>query len=293
MVVCGRSFSEEAIRKIQATVEAEPTISRRTLSRRVCQWLDWKAPNGQLQVMSCRVALLKLQRQGAISLPEPAVEGRFVARPSEDFSRPGSLPVASLRGPLQELGPVELILVRNGDRKASRIWNGLMDTHHYLGAGPLCGAQLRYLIHSSGYGWLGGLAFSAAAWRVAARDAWIGWSEAARRENLGKVVCNSRFLVIPRVPHLASHVLGLSIRRLPQDWQQRYGFRPVLLETYVERERFKGTCYRAANWHWVGTTGGRGRQDRDRTQAGAVKEVYVYPLQADARQVLGVRGQRR
>ncbi len=290
MVVCGQNFSEDVIRKIQATVEAETTISRRTLSRRVCQWLDWKAPNGQLQAMSCRVALLKLQRQGAINLPEPAASGRFVPRPPEDFSHPGSLPVASLHCSLQELGPIELVLVRSGDRKASRIWNGLMDTYHYLGAGPLCGSQLRYLIHSSPYGWLGGLAFSAAAWRVAARDAWVGWSEAARRENLRKVVCNSRFLVIPRVPHLASHVLALSIRCLPQDWQQRYGFRPVLLETYVERERFAGTCYRAANWHWVGTTCGRGRQDRDRTQAVAIKEVYVYPLQADARQVLGVEG---
>jgi hypothetical protein len=287
MVVCGQHFTTDVIDQIQALVKFEPTISRRALSRRVCRWLDWKDSNGKPKEMGCRVALLRLHRQGVIALPECKAP-EFIPQPPGDPSFAG---MESLRCRLEELGKVELILVSHGDRSASRIWNGLMNTHHYLGAGPLCGAQLRYLLHSSGYGWLGGLAFSAAAWRVAARDEWIGWSAAARKENLAKVICNSRFLVIPRVAHLASHVLSLGVQRLAQDWRERYGLTPVLLETYVERDRFRGTCYRAANWQYIGVTRGRGRQDRDRRQAIAVKDVYVYPLQKDAREVLRTAGQ--
>ncbi len=286
-MVCGQHFTTEVIDQIRAVVKIEPAISRRALSRRVCQWLDWKGSNGKLKEMSCRVALLRLQHQGVIALPECKAPG-FPPQPVIDPSFPG---VELLRCRLEELGKIELIFVSSDDRSVSRIWNGLMNTYHYLGAGPLCGAQLRYLINSSGYGWLGGLAFSAAAWRVAARDEWIGWSEAARKENLGKVVGNSRFLVIPRVVHLASHVLSLGVQRLGQDWRERYGLTPVLLETYVDRDRFRGTCYRAANWQYVGVTRGRGRQDRDWSQAVAVKDVYVYPLQKDAREVLRTEGQ--
>jgi hypothetical protein len=147
---------------------------------------------------------------------------------------------------------------------------------------------MRYLIRSSRYGWLGGLAFSAAAWRVEARDHWIGWSERARRENLGKIVCNSRFLILPqvKVPHLASHILSLCAKVVAQDWIERYGVEPVLLESFVERNRFRGTCYRAANWQHVGSTSGRGRQDRERRFSVPVKDIYVYPLSKNAREVL-------
>ena len=283
MVVCSQAFTEETIKQIQATLQVEPTISRRALSRRVCEWLGWKGLNGKWKEMSCRVALLKLHREGIITLPKVVAHGAFIHKERED---PSLLGIDSLHCSLQKLGGVELILVRSGDRSASRVWNGLMDAYHYLGAGPLCGAQLRYLLQSSSHGWLGGLAFSAAAWHVAARDEWIGWSEVARRENLSQVVCNSRFLIIPRVPHLASHVLSLAIQRIQEDWGQRYGLAPVLLETYVDRDRFRGTCYRAANWQYVGLTQGRGRQDRDRSHSVAIKEVYVYPLQRDAREVL-------
>ena len=163
-----------------------------------------------------------------------------------------------------------------------------METYHYLGSGPLCGAQMRYLIKSRSFGWLGGLAFSAAAWRVEARDRWIGWSEEARREHLSRVVCNSRFLILPQVqvPNLASHVLSLATKRIAKDWTERYGLAPVLLETFVERERFSGICYRAANWQVVGMTQGRGRQDRERNKVLPVKDIYVYPLHPDARQIL-------
>ena len=163
-----------------------------------------------------------------------------------------------------------------------------MEGYHYLGCGPLCGAQMRYLIKSPCHGWLGGLSFSGAAWRVEARDSWIGWNDAARKRHLGKVVCNSRFLILPQVqvPNLASHVLSLSAKRLPRDWFERYGFEPVLLETFVERDRFHGSCYRAANWQYVGSTCGRGRQDRERMNSVPVKDVYVFALREDAREVL-------
>jgi hypothetical protein len=239
--------------------------------------------------MSCRVALLKLHRGGHLFLPEPGVRNWTVVQGERSTL---SLPeIESLRCRLKTLGEIKLVLVENKNRPLSRLWNDLMEAYHYLGAGPLCGAQMRYLIESSVYGWMGGLAFSAAAWRVAPRDRWIGWSEEARKANLGKVVCNSRFLLVPRVAHLASHVLSLCARRVGQDWVERYGVKPVLFETYVERDRFEGTCYRSANWVHVGATQGRGRMDRDRTYSAPVKDVYVYPLQRNARKGLCVEPQ--
>ncbi len=160
----------------------------------------------------------------------------------------------------------------------------MMSQHHYLGSGPLCGAQLRYLIHSVGYGYLGGLAFSSAAWRVQARDQWIGWSPQAREQNLSSVINNSRFLILPhvQVPNLATHVLAIAMRRLRADWLERYGDDPVLVETFVEKQRYAGTCYRAGNWIKVGETKGRGRQDQANQQALPVKTVWLYRLDPDA-----------
>jgi len=284
--ICGQEFSDEIYDRIRATIESEPTITRRALSLRVCEWLDWKSPNGKPKEMSCRVALLKLHREGVLSLPEPGVRNWAVVRAERGTL---SLPeIEALRCRLKTLGEIKLVLVESKNRPLSRLWNDLMGAYHYLGAGPLCGAQVRYLIESSVYGSIGGLAFSAAAWRVAPRDRWIGWSEEARKANLAKVVCNSRFLLVPRVAHLASHVLSLCARRVQRDWVERYGVRSVLLETYVEGDRFEGTCYKAANWVHVGTTQGRGRMDRDRAYSAPVKDVYVYPLQRDARKELCV-----
>jgi hypothetical protein len=246
--------------------------------------MNWRSANGALKEMGCRVALLTMHRQGIIELPSPRVFP--VPRQKKTASDIPPIPgVAEVQGDLSQLGAVKLIPVSKDDATGSRVWTNLMDRHHYLGSGPLCGAQMRYLIHSERYGWLGGLSFSAAAWKVAARDQWIGWDEEARQRQLQKVVCNSRFLIVPqvRVPHLASYVLSLSVRRLRDDWQTRYGLMPELLETFVERDRFRGTCYRAANWHHVGSTRGRGRQDRGNAYGVPVKEVYLYPLTRNAR----------
>lgn len=286
MIVCGQVFTQEVLEKIRATVESEPTMSRRVLSVRVCEWLDWKTPNGKPKEMSCRRALLQLHRQGLVSLVERVRSDFFVCQKQK---RPAPLPAMDpVCCSLRQLGEVELEQISSRYSKASRLWKALMDTYHYLGAGPLCGAQMRYLIRSSSHGYLGALAFSAAAWRVAARDRWIGWSEQARRQHLNQVVCNSRFLILPqvKVANLASHVLSLCAGRIEEDWRERYGFAPVLLETFVERDRFAGSCYRAANWRWVGTTCGRGRQDRNRSRKLALKDVYVLALRNNAAKLL-------
>lgn len=278
MLVCGQEFTPQLLDRIRRQVIEEPGLSRRALSRRVCEWLEWRSRNGRLKQMSCRVALCKLGRAGVLELPEAKLKvgaARHALPDQAPLAR-----IAPLKAPLEKLGRIDLVAVGSRESRVARQWRALMQAHHYLGAGPLCGAQLRYLVHSQHHGIVGALAFSAAAWRLRARDRYIGWSEAARAHNLDSVVCNSRFLIVPgiEVPHLASHVLGLCVKRLPLDWEARYGYRPLLLETCVERARFRGSCYRAANWQHVGASAGRGRQDAKRRHALPVKDLYLYPL---------------
>lgn len=285
MKIGGQEIHEGIIARIQQIVDSNPSASRVRLSRRVSEELKWRSTNGRLMEVSCRVALLKLHRKGLICLPEAGVFGG--KRKSRVEAEP-IVEVAPSGGSLRDYQPVELIPIGSADSKVSRVWNDLMDRHHYLGSGPLCGAQLRYLIRSGKRGWMGGLAFSAAAWSVEARDHWIGWDRQRREENLNRVIGNSRFLILPqlRVPDLASHVLGLAMRRVSKDWRGRYGYEPLLVETFIEEGRFKGTCYLAANWREVGRTQGRGRQDRGHQGRLPVKRVLVYPLSAQARERL-------
>lgn len=231
--------------------------------------------------MAARKALAALTRGGHLSPParRPPARRQVCAGPPA--------PCAPIAGPLESLGPLELMLLPAGASAGSRTWNELLDQHHYLGAGPLCGAQLRYLVRSA-RGPVAALAFSGAAWQVAARDQWIGWTAEQRREQLHLVVNNSRWLIPAhvQVPNLASHVLARVLARLPADWQQRYGYTPVLVETFVEHGRFHGGGYQAANWQAIGLTQGRGRQDRAHERALPRKILWVYPLRKDARSVL-------
>ncbi len=278
MQIAGRTFTDEILARIRSRVRNEPTLTRTALSREVCGWMGWHDPAGRPKDMSCRVALLKLARRGVIELPEST---------GASFGRPGEPAVSAPRGgltmeaTLAELGPIRLIPVDGGQAELSQTWWAMMRAHHPLGAGPLCGAQLRYLVACEA-GWLGGLGFSAPAWRLAPRDAWIGWDDATRQAGLSQVVANSRFLIVPgvKVPHLASHVLSQALKRLAGDWQWRYGITPVLVETFVDRSRHRGTCYRAANWILLGQTQGRGRQDRRHAFGSGIKDIWVYPLQA-------------
>ena len=273
-VVNGREFSAELLDRLNAAVHAEAELSRSELSRRVCDWLDWKGPNGEPKQVSCRVALLHLHRLGLIELPKvrrevPRAQERN--RDEEGCNNPVDCS-------LVELGELRGVLVTRFERALNAEWKRLMG-HHYLGPGPLVGAQMRYLIGSE-RGWVGALAFSAAAWHVAPRDEWIGWSECARKANLRYVVSNSRFLIPPwiRVPNLASKALSICVGRLREDWLLRYGYKPVLLETFVDKERFRGTCYQAANWEPLGATQGRGRQDREVSRSKSIKDIYALPL---------------
>ena len=219
MLVAGRNFSEETLARIRSRIEGDPTLTRTALSREVCTWLGWQGADGQPKDMSCRVALLKLARRGFIELP--AGQSVSFARPIE-ASVPAPRDWLSIETNLGELGRVWLVPVDSGQQELSRAWWAMMQAHHPLGAGPLCGAQLRYLVACEA-GIVGGLSFSAPAWRLAPRDAWIGWDDRARQAGLSKVVANSRFLILPsvRVPNLASHVLSQALARLANDWQSR------------------------------------------------------------------------
>ena len=249
MVIGGQHFSQQAIGRIQQALADEPSISQLELSRRVCQWLDWRSPNGRLQDMSCRKALAKLDRLGLVALPRPNRSYGFEKPRRQTIELDGG----HLRCSLRQLGQISVEPVSSRYSHDSKVWFALLDRYHYLGSGPLCGAQIRYVVKSSIYGYLGALAFSSAAWALADRDKYIGWTEAARRANLEQVVGNDRFLILPtvKVAHLASHVLALTLARLPDDWQQRYRVRPVMVETVVDPTRFDGTSYRPANWHNV------------------------------------------
>ncbi len=246
----------------------EPAISRLELSRRVCQWLDWRSPSGRLQDMSCRKALAQLNHRGILDLP--ARERLY------GFERSASIctqvDVPEFHGALSKLGKVRVDPITSRYSRESKIWFSLLDRYHYLGSGPLCGAQIRYIVKSSSHGYLGALAFSSGAWALRCRDEHIGWTEAARRKNLCRLVGNARFLILPtvKVKNLASHVLSLALSRLPEDWEERYHVRPVLVETFVDPTLFAGTCYKAANWMDVGQSAGR----RD----GKPKRVFLYPL---------------
>jgi len=226
--------------------------------------------------MSCRKALAKLNQRGILDLPRQARTYGFERSTLNRIETK----IANLNCPLSELGEVSVSPVSSRYSKESKIWFALLDRYHYLGSGPLCGAQIRYMVKSSKHGYLGALAFSSASWAIKSRDDYIGWTENARRANLNRVVCNDRFLILPtvQVKHLASHVLGLALSRLSRDWEQRYGIVPVIVETFVDPNRFVGTCYKAANWIEVGQTAGR----RD----GIAKNIFVYPLDRCWRKIL-------
>jgi hypothetical protein len=284
VVVCGRVFSHAVLQRISAAVRDHPEWSRADLARRVCDWLDWRAESGRRKEVNCRLALVRLQRRGMIDLPPPRRSVRFGG---SSFAATCLQVPARLEGSVTKLRKLELVLVTAKDRQRDGQWKQLVQAHHYLGYRPLCGAQLRYLIVCE-HGYVGALGFSAAALHLKARERWIGWSHAARQAYLRYVVANSRFVIARRVKvaNLASKVLAMAQKRLAQDWQQAYGYRPLLLETYVESKRFAATSYRAANWIHVGRTRGRGRQDRAHRACQPIKDIYLYPLDPDCRQRL-------
>lgn len=285
---CGRTFSAGEIEMIRGLITSRPQLSRNALSAILCDQLGWLRPDGRRKDMSCRVAMLRMHRDGWIILPPPRLRtgGRKPPPRLTAASAPRE-PLTLSRQAFQEIGlrPIQ-------DRKDSLLWNELVERYHYLGHEPLPGAQLRYLAWC-GPDLLGALGFGAAAWKVAPRDSFIGWTPQERQRNLHLVVNNARFLILPwvEVPNLASRLLSLATKRLPHDWKVRYGYKPLLLETFVERDRFRGTCYRAANWIHVGRTQGRGKLDRKKERLLPVKDIFLYPLHQSFRQLLRSRAE--
>lgn len=290
---CGRTFSQEQIEMIRALIAEHPELNRARLSRLVCERLLWRGPDGRLKQMSCRVAMLRMAADALIELPPPQKgngNGKSYARRTA-LAEP---PPFSLLDPAGALADLRLELVGLGARRpASHLWNEYVDRYHYLGYQPLPGAQLRYFARTGHqHQPIALLGFGAAAWMTRPRDQFIGWTARQREARLHLVVNNARFLILPWVHshNLASRLLAMAARRLPDDWQERYGYRPVLLETFVEVPRFRGTCYKAANWIQLGETLGRGKLGKTQKAHLPRKSVWVYPLAKQFRAVLCAPG---
>jgi hypothetical protein len=281
----GRVFTDQDIDRIRSLIAAHPTLSRRRLSQVVCEDFGWRQENGRLRDMVCRSAMLSLHRAGRIALPPPrvtppnnALRHRHAALVPVDETEVG--------GTLSGLGPIELRAVRKTPDE--RLVDGLLHAHHYLGYCRPVGEHVKYLAVA------GGRPIACAAWssaprHLSPRDRFIGWSREARAANVRLLAYNTRFLILPwvKVPHLASHLLGRMARSLPKDWQAAYGHGLVYLETFTDPARFKGTCYRAANWVFLGRTTGRGNNAPTHRPRVPVKEILGYPLSPRFREILG------
>jgi uncharacterized protein DUF4338 len=280
---CGRDFSPGELERIRAII-VQGQVCRSQLARQVCQEFAWLNAQGRLKEMSCKVALLRMERAGLLVLPPPRARNgngkkQLLTQNLLAFEQ------TPLTLPAHQLHPLSLVLART--RPERLLYRQIMVQHHYLGYCPMAGAQLRYLLFN-GSRLLGGLGFGASAWSLADRDRLIGWSSTQRQRNLHLVLNNHRFLLLPWVhcPNLASRVLGLVCRRLAADWFSHYGYRPVLLETFVQLPRFTGTAYRAANWRYVGLTKGRGKLEKLHQVILPQKAIFLYPLRPDFKEIL-------
>ena len=289
-LIQGRWLGVEDFDALQRLIVEHPHWSRRRLSIALCEALNWRTASGQLKDMSARLLLHKLAERGLIKLPaRRRGGGRQILRA---LSEPELFSLSAgagdlIEGPLRALQPLEVIRVEPRTLQANAfVWH--LAQHHYLGFEGAAGQNLRYLLRDCYGRDLACVLFAAAAWKVQARDAFIGWSAPQRQQRLSLIINNSRFLILPhvRVPHLASHILGTILRRVRADWQRKYDLAPCLAETFVEQERFTGSCYRAANWLRVGQTCGRSRHDRHHTVQVPVKDIYLYPLCHDFKERL-------
>jgi len=288
LTILKREIGPQELTLVKELIRTSGDRGRTYISKQLCQVWDWRLPNGQLRDIACRDLLRRLERRGLIQLPAALRPAR---RPG--YKNTVFLPKDFVATPrCQALGAfstIEIAMVRGGCDES--LYNALIGSYHYLGYRQGTGEQLKYIICGDGQV-IAAIGFGGAAFKSAARDRHIGWDQEARERQLVQVVNNNRFLILPhvRVPHLASHILGQIGRRIRRDWQEYYHRDIVLLETFVEQGRFKGTCYRAANWRPIGQTTGRGRNDRYSTHRVPIKEIYLYPLDRHYQQIL--RGDR-
>ncbi len=268
----GREFTEEEIHWIKETVEIQVGLTRNKLSKLFCERFNWRKPDGGLKDMRCRVVHLRMSEDGLITLPKARkghnaggrIKRTLLAEPGKEITAgAGSF-------------DLEMEIVT---KPWSSLWNEYIDRYHYLGYTRLPGAQLRYFVRSKGT-LVALLGFGASAWKTNPRDKYIGWTASVREKNLHLIVNNARFLILPWIhsKNLGSHILSRVIKRIGVDWENQYNYRPVLLETFVDKSRFQGTCYNAANWKYVGDTKGRGKMDVKNEYKEPVKSIWLYPL---------------
>jgi len=283
---CGREFTAEEVSLIQEVVETCAGISRLELAHTVCELLEWKRPGGGLKARECRDLLERLESQGVLTLPDKKSCGSSKPRKLIAPAEEGQVH-SELTGSVEEFAPLVIELVES--RQQGQLFQELLSRYHYLGYAMPYGARLQYLAYVSRprREVVGCVQFSSPAWRMKVRDQWIGWDDATRNLRLQHIVNNSRLLVVARIRNLASMALSRVLKRLRADWLRQYRVDPWLVETLVDRQRFYGGCYRAANWTVLGETSGRGRMDRTHKRHGAqVKTVLVYPLVKNARRRL-------
>jgi hypothetical protein len=271
----GRTFEAHEIQLMRELARDYASLGVTEIARTVCELLNWTRPNGGLKNHECRLLLERLRDLGVVSLPDLQPTGRRGARVVAIGAESDATDL--LTGSVGDYAPIELKRVEGVVE--GRLWRQYIERYHYLGYRVPMGASLRYWA-LSGERVLACLLWTSPAWRMSPRDEWIGWTDRERKRNLQHIVNNGRFLVLPwvRIAGLASHLLSRSARQLPADWERAYGYRPLLLETLVDTERFAGTCYRAANWIAVGKTKGRGRMDRHGRADLPVKQIFLYPL---------------
>jgi len=281
--VQGRGITQADIELVRRLIEADPSRNRSRISRELCLLWNWRTASGQIKDMACRTLLLKLERRGYITLPGRRCPGRGSRKVSIPCVPHNTAPVAC---PLSDLEPVSIQLVE--DASLLSLFECLLSRYHYLGFGGTVGENMKYLVFDREHNPLACLLFGSAAWKCAPRDDFIGWDVETRKTNLKFVTNNMRFLILPwvRVPHLASHILGRVARRISSDWSEKYGHPIYLLETFVERDRFRGICYQAGNWTYAGQTKGRSRNDRYTTLKVPVKDIYLYPPTGRFREAL-------
>lgn len=284
----GRAITAEDILYIRELIAAHPRQSRRALSKKLCEAWQWKQPNGALRDMVCRGLLLMLDRAGQIALP-PVSYVRHNPLAKRARPAPVLIDTTPIDGRLGDLQPLEFEQVRRTTDEL--LFNSLIEEHHYLGYEQPVGEHLKYLVWAQGRP-IACMAWSSAPRHLGSRDRYIGWSAEARRRNVRLLAYNTRFLILPwvRVEHLASHLLSRMAARISEDWQRMYGHPIYFLETFVDPERFRGTCYRAANWVPLGKTTGRGKQSNSYIPNRSLKEVFGYPLTKRFRKLLGAVG---
>jgi hypothetical protein len=283
MVIQGRRLHCTDIDWIRQLIQENPSWNRTRISKEICRRWNWKRPNGQLKDIACRSMLRKLQDQGLLVLPKPLHAGHHQRKIRQI---PHS--TVPIHDPLSAIRPIRLVETHSRPEQ-DNLFCHLLHRYHYLGLkASFVGENIRYLACDVYNRPLGCLLFGSAAWKTGARDAYIGWDVRTRERNLSLLTNNTRFLILPwvQVKCLASHLLSLSLKQLNQDWENRYGHTISLVETFVDTTRFRGTCYKAANWIHVGQTTGRSRQDRNNNMKVPVKDIYLYPLRSDFRKKL-------